>query len=131
MTMHNLFSHRLQLSNQRWAEHTVNQLSLSVQKHLLEYALLLQLLLSLGLIFAGEYTLTPVMVGQVARTGVCRCGLTTCSISSNKPVGCYHLIIKAPWDGTSILCGCYEALENIISIDHQPCCCVEGAADCC
>ena len=27
-----------------------------------------------------------------------------------------------PRDSTSILCGCYEALENIISIYHQPGC---------
>lgn len=44
-------------------------------------------------------------------------------------VGCYHLIIVAPWDGTSMDCGCYEALESIISTDHQACC-VEGATDC-
>lgn len=27
-----------------------------------------------------------------------------------------------PRDSTSILCGCYESLENIISIYHQPGC---------
>lgn len=78
------------------------------------------------------------MVGQITKTGVCRlvssfrahCDSAhlqpqlqqTCGLLSphyHGPLG-WHIHGQ---------CGCYEALENIISMDHQACC-VEGATDC-
>lgn len=67
------------------------------------------------------------MVGQIAKTGVCRCVahcdpsylqhqlLQTCGLLSS------HYCGSLGWQ-IHELCGCYEALKNVISPDHQVCC---------